>query len=100
MSDLLTDIEEFDVNDLELGEVMEIEEITGAPLDDIQWGSARAMLAMLFVMRRRSNPDYTFEDAKKVKLKEFSPPDSNGSAPPTKPASKPKSKRANSGSRS
>lgn len=86
---LLDEIEQFDVNDLELGEAAELEEEFGCDLGDIDWTKAKAMAWFLYLMRRRENPEYTLEDALRVKLVAFLPPEENGNGDrPTKPATK------------
>ena len=63
-----------DVNDLDLGEVEFFEEQSGVSLSDLQDGAmtAKAVIALVCVVKRRENPDYTMDDARKVKLSEFS----------------------------
>ena len=63
-----------DVNDLTLGEVEFFEEESGLTLNDLQDGSmnSKAIIALVCVVERRKNPEYTMDDARKVKLSEFS----------------------------
>lgn len=65
-----------DVNDLTLGEVEQLEELTGLSVEDfgpgMKW-SAKIVTAFVYISQKRNNPDYTLEDARKVKLGEFEP---------------------------
>lgn len=62
-----------DVNDLTLGEVEFFEEESGLTLADLQSGAmtTKAVTALVCAVKRRENPDYTMDDARKVKLSEF-----------------------------
>lgn len=62
-----------DVNDLELGEVEFFEEESGLTLGDLQSGvmTTKAIVALVCVIKRRDNPDFSMDDARKVKLSEF-----------------------------
>lgn len=60
-----------DVNDLTIGEVIEVEEITGQAFD--QMGDPTAMkgkmlAALAFISKRREDPDFTFEQALALKI--------------------------------
>ena len=80
-TDVSFDIEQIDVSDLELGEVEQIEEYVGTAASDINWGSAKALAALVWVMERRTNPAYTLEEARKIKMSAFN--SDNGDGPPT-----------------
>lgn len=62
---------EFDVNSLTLGEVEEMEEIVGGEVMR-QLGdgapSVKTLVALVYVMKRRTNPDYSLDDARKMKV--------------------------------
>ena len=65
-----------DVNDLTLGEVEEIENLTGLTVGDFGDGtkmSAKLVTAFVYISKRRTDPDFTIEDARKIKLGEFQP---------------------------
>jgi hypothetical protein len=54
-----------DYSDLTLGEIETIEELTGKTLDDIievKTPRGRLMRALVFVITKRTNPAYTFEE--------------------------------------
>ena len=62
-----------DVNELTLGEVEELEELTGMAIEDFGPGmkfTAKIAVAFVYITQKRINPDYTIEDARKVKLAE------------------------------
>ena len=62
---------EFNLDDLTIGEICEIEELTGLPFDALNDPSKpKGMLlaAITFISKRRTNPDFTFEDAKAIKI--------------------------------
>lgn len=58
------------LDDLTIGDLDTVEDISGATLDDIQEGNIRAktVAALVFVTQRHANPDYTLEDALKVRI--------------------------------
>lgn len=62
-----------DVNDLTLGEVEFFEQESGLSLGDLQDGkmTAKAVIALVCLVKRRTEPDFTMDDARKVKLSEF-----------------------------
>ena len=60
-----------DYADLTLGEIETIEELTGKTLDDIvevKTPRGRLMRALVFVITKRTNPNYTFEETAKLTL--------------------------------
>jgi hypothetical protein len=62
-----------DYSDLTLGEIETIEELTGKTLDDIievKTPRGRLMRALVFVITKRSNPGYTFEETAKLTLEQ------------------------------
>jgi hypothetical protein len=75
-----------DVNDLTLGEVEFFETESGLSFDELAAGrtNTRAIIALVTITERRRNPDYTADDARKVKLGDITVkgPDED----PTKPA--------------
>jgi hypothetical protein len=78
------DVMTIDLDDLTIGEVIEIEDLTGLPLDALQdttLPKGRTLQAMAFISRRRVDPDFTFEDAANLKLNMASPDPTEGSGP-------------------
>ena len=62
---------EFNLDDLTIGEICEIEELTGQPFDalnDPTKPKGKMLQAMAFISKRRANPDFTFEDAGDIKI--------------------------------
>jgi hypothetical protein len=62
-----------DYSDLTLGEIETIEELTGKTLDDIievKTPRGRLMRALVFVITKRGNPSYTFEETGKLTLEQ------------------------------
>lgn len=60
----------FDVNELTVDDGIEIETLCGQAVGEIDWKrpSMALVKAMIYVTERRHNPDFTFEDAGKVKI--------------------------------
>lgn len=59
------------LDDLTIGDLEEIEQITGQSSDKILNGgmpSAKALKAIVFVTHRKQDPDFTLEDAAAVKV--------------------------------
>lgn len=62
-----------DIDSLTVGEVSEIEELTGMAvtvIGDLEKPKGRLMGAMLYIFKRRENPDYTLTDAFNTPLSE------------------------------
>jgi hypothetical protein len=62
---------EFNLDDLTIAEICEIEELTGQPFDalnDPTKPKGKMLQAMAFISKRRTNPDFTFEDAGDIKI--------------------------------
>jgi hypothetical protein len=60
-------------DNLTLGEIEEIELLTGSSLDDLfkdGHPKGRAMRAIYYISRKKNEPDYKFEDSKDVTQKE------------------------------
>ena len=60
-----------DVSDLTIAEIVEIEERTGLPLDSLGQADkpkGKMLQALAFVSKRRTNPDFTWEDAGALKI--------------------------------
>lgn len=62
-----------DYNDLTLGEIELLEELTGKSLDEIvevNTPKGRLMRALVYVFTKRTNPNFTFADTAKLTLDE------------------------------
>ena len=65
------EILEFDVNSLTLGEAESLEDIIGRDhMRTLERGdpSIKALVALVYVMKRRDNPDFTLDDARRLKV--------------------------------
>ncbi len=61
----------FDINDLTIAEIVEIEELTGMPFDSMGDSSkpkGKMLQALAFITKRRGDPSFTFEDAGALKI--------------------------------
>ena len=75
----MADSEHFsiDINDLTIGEVVEIEDLTGLPLDALGQADkpkGRMLQALAFISKRREDPDFTWEMAGELKISTAAPP--------------------------
>ena len=62
---------DFNLNDLTIGEIVTIEELTGLPFDamtDPDKPKGKLLQAIAYISKRRDNPEFTFEDAGNLKL--------------------------------
>ena len=62
---------EFNLDDLTIGEICEIEELTGQPFDALNDPSkpkGKMLQAIAFISKRRTDPKFTFEQAGELKL--------------------------------
>ncbi len=81
MSDFLS----VDVNDLTVGEIETIEDLIDASIDSIGEKGARKgrfLRAVAYVVKRREDPEFTWEDAANVRM---SLPDAEGNAEAPEP---------------
>lgn len=68
--------EEYDLDDLTLGEMEEIEEIAGGvPFAELSFGSAKVLRAYAYVLMRRRHPEITMDEIGRIRLVELVPPD-------------------------
>jgi hypothetical protein len=77
----------YDLEDFELGELEWIEDQIGMALEDAT--PMKQAIGFVAVIKRRTNPEFSWADARKMKLNVFDEPAAtNGSRrPPRKPAS-------------
>jgi len=79
------------IDDFELGELEWIEEEMDCPLDEISMSSMKAAVRFVYVIKRRDDPDFTLDDARKLKISIFAAPDEPkkpGAKRPTRAAAK------------
>lgn len=62
---------DYDMDDLTLDEVEQIEELSGRSLSEMDFGSAKAMKAIAYTLIRRTDPTVEMADVGKVKLIDF-----------------------------
>jgi len=65
------DIFNVDVSDLTIAEVVEIEDRTGLPLDALGQADkpkGRMLQALAYIVKRREDPDFTWEQAGELKI--------------------------------
>ena len=62
------------IDDFTLGEIEWIEDELGAALDEINPYSIKAALRFVTIIKRRDNPKFTVDDARKLKLSLFEAP--------------------------
>ena len=71
MSETVDDVLDVDILELTVGEIIEIEELTGMPLDALGQADkpkGKMLAALAFVSKRRENPKFTWEDALELKI--------------------------------
>lgn len=59
---------QYDLDDLELGELEALEDFMSAPIGEMSLGSIKATLYLVYLIKRRDNPEYTLEDARREKF--------------------------------
>ena len=61
-----------DVDQLTIGDIEDIEEICGKSFEELDFErpSARLLKAIVYVNGRKTNPSFTLEDAREVRLSE------------------------------
>lgn len=84
--------ETFSIDDFELGELEWAEDQIGMDLDDAT--SMKQALCFVAIVKRRENPGYTMDDARKEKLTVFDAPEQAENGTPGRPT---KAARAASG---
>lgn len=77
------------IDDFELGELEWLEDELGTTLDEINWNSMKAATRFVYIIKRRDDPTFTLDDARKIKLQAFNQPD-----PEPEPAAKKRPTRA------
>lgn len=58
-------------SDFEIGELEWLEEQCDAPIDEISMGSMKAAVMLITIIKRRENPQFSPDDARKMKLTVF-----------------------------
>ncbi len=60
---------EYAIDDFEIGELEWLEDELGATLDEVNWGSMKAAVRIIYLIKHRDDPAFTLEDARKEKLR-------------------------------
>lgn len=64
------------LDDFELGDLEWLEEYLGTTLDDGKaLASMKAAVGFVYLVKHKENPDFTIEDARRIKLSVFDAPD-------------------------
>jgi glucose-6-phosphate 1-dehydrogenase len=79
-----------DMNELEVGEIEIIENAVDKPMEEIDFRRATALRALLYVVIRRNDPNFTMDDAQSLKWRTIEDPPEE--QPEAKANGKPKSK--------
>jgi hypothetical protein len=58
----------YDLDDLELGELEALEDFMGAPIGELSLGSVKATIYLVYLIKRRENPEYTLDNARGEKF--------------------------------
>lgn len=74
--------ETFEIQDFTLGEVEDLEEAFGCPLSEIDFKSAKGLVWLVYIVKHRKDPDFTYEDARNTSSSDISGAENgNGSRP-------------------
>jgi hypothetical protein len=85
----------YDLDDFELGDLEWLEEHVGRPLmDDNAMFSMKAMVGFVYLIKRQENPQFTLDEARKIKLRVLGDADEPDSEDEAKPARKRPTKAA------
>lgn len=79
---------EYDFDDFELGELEWLEDELGS-LEDDKLASMKAMVRFVYIIKRRDNPEFSLDEARKLKLNVFSEPPPRPTKAPRGAAKKP-----------
>lgn len=78
----------FNEDDLSFGDLEDIEDYAGQPFSGLKVDaegnanlSAKMLVALVWVTQRHDNPEFTVEDARKIRVSEIEVPSSNGVDP-------------------
>jgi hypothetical protein len=69
------EVYEIDMDELELGEVGVIEDLTDKSVQEIDWESARGLQGLVWIAMHRKDPRFTLDQAGRIKFSSFSDPD-------------------------
>lgn len=85
----------YDLEDFELGDLEWLEEYLGANLSDADaLNSIKAAVGFVYIVKRRDDPAFTIEQARKVKLAAIDAPDEKPEKPAARPTGGARSKKS------
>jgi hypothetical protein len=63
----------FNLDDLTIGDMEDLEELAGTPFDEIDWSkpNIKTLKAMIYVAGRKDNPDLTIEAVRDMKVSDL-----------------------------
>ena len=67
----MTETLDLDVNDLTIGEMEKVEELSGRPFDDLSKDNApkaKILRALVTVIKQRTDPSFTWEQAGQISI--------------------------------
>jgi len=76
----------FSIDDFELGELEWLEDELGVTLDEINPASMKAAVRFVYLIKKRENPNFTLEEARKLKLQVFADAEEKPAKRPTRAA--------------
>jgi hypothetical protein len=91
----------FSADDLTIGDIAEMEEEFGEPIEDIDFNRKKAIMWLVWLVRRSSEPELTLEDVGNTKIRDLmAESGDDGSRPTEEPAAdSPSAKGGSRGSR-
>lgn len=69
-------------DDLELGEIEEIEDVADQPIEQIDFNRAKNLRALVYVLLHRENDLFTMDDAREIKMSSIKPAPAPEEKPP------------------
>lgn len=91
MSDSMTiqlEGKSYAIEDFELGELEWLEDELGAPLDELKASSMKVAVRFVYLIKKRDNPGFTLDDARKLNLRVFDEPEEEKPATGKRPTRK------------
>ena len=69
------------IDDFELGELEWLEDELECTLDEVNPSSMKAAVRFVYLIKRRDDPNFTMDDARKLKVSVFADPEDEEEAP-------------------
>lgn len=64
----------YTLEDFTLEEAELLEDTFDCPIDEIDFGRAKAVRMLIWIVKRREDPSFTLEDAGKIRVSQIGPP--------------------------